>query len=115
MEPNKKTPEIAEQIMGYLDTYIKLARYKAIDKFTNLFAALVTSAFVIVCGMLAFLFASVTLALYLSSITGSFWEGFGLVTLIYLFLALLVYLLKDRFISPAIINIVIRNIFKTKK
>lgn len=115
MEPNKKTPDIAEQIMEYLDTRIKLGRYKAIEKFTGIFAALVTSAFVIICGLLAFLFASVTLALYLSAITGSYWEGFGIVTLIYLFLAIVVNLVKDRFLEPSIVNMLLGKIFKTKK
>lgn len=115
MEQNKKTPDIAEQIMEYLDTRIKLGRYKAIGKGTSIFASLITSAVVIIFGLLAFLFASVTLALYLSSLTGSYWEGFGIITLIYLLLAFLINLFKDRYLEPSIVNILLGKIFKTKK
>ncbi|MGV8877933.1 MAG: phage holin family protein [Sphingobacteriaceae bacterium] len=115
MEPNKKTPDIAEQIMEYLDTRIKLGRYKVIEKATGIFASLITSVIVIICGLLAFLFASVTLALYLSALTDSYWEGFGIVTLIYLLLAFFINLLKDRYLEPSIVNTLLGKIFKTKK
>jgi hypothetical protein len=114
MESNQKTPDITEQLMDYIDTRIKLGRYKAIDKFTSIFAGLLTSAFVIICGMLAFFFASITLALYLSDVMQSFWQGFGIVALIYLVLALLVVMLKDRYLEPSIINTLVKKILKSK-
>jgi len=57
------------------------------------------------------LFGSVTLALFLSDVLGSYTRGFGCVSGIYLLLAVIVYLTKDKYIEKAIINVAIRKYF----
>lgn len=72
---------------------------------------MVTSTAVIVCFILAFLFGSVTLALYLSDVLGSYAGGFGCVSVFYILLAIIVYFTKDKYIEKAIINVAIRKYF----
>ncbi len=72
---------------------------------------MLTGAVVIICFVLAFLFGSVTLALFLSDVFDSYTAGFGCVALIYLIIAVIVYLTKDKYIEKAIINMAIRKYF----
>ncbi|WP_276091296.1 phage holin family protein [Pedobacter sp. JY14-1] len=110
-DKEKSIEDLYHDVQAYLDTRIAHTRLYLLEKTSKIFADLVTNATVVVCFVLAFLFGTVTLAFFLSDILGSFTRGFGCVAAIYLFLALLVYWTKDKFIEKAIINFTIRNYF----
>lgn len=110
-DKEKSIEDLYEDAKGYLDTRVEYTRLYLVEKISKIFADLVTNATVIICFILAFLFGTFTLALYLSELLGSFTKGFGCVALIYIFLALLVYFTKDKYIEKAIINFTIRNYF----
>ena len=113
MQENKEKSidDIIDDAKGFLEARIEYTRLYLVEKASKVFADLVTSTVVIVCFVLAFLFGSVTLALFLSDVLGSFTAGFGCVSLIYLLLAVIVYLTKDKYIEKAIINSAIRRYF----
>ncbi|MES2455064.1 MAG: phage holin family protein [Bacteroidota bacterium] len=110
-DKEKSIEDLYEDAKGYLDTRVEYTRLYLVEKVSKIFADLVTNATVIICFILAFLFGTFTLALYLSELLDSFTKGFGCVALIYIFLALLVYFTKDKYIEKAIINFTIRNYF----
>ena len=112
MEQNERNPSITEQIKEYIETRIRLVKYKVIDQATGIIASLIAYVIVAVFGLLAFLFASVTLALLLGSLIGSYWAGFGCVTLIYIILAALVLILKAKYIEAPLIGFFITKLFK---
>lgn len=114
-DPKQEQPGLTDQLKEYIETRIKLARYQAIDKGTSFFANLVTEMFVLICGAFTFFFATITLALYLGSVMGSYWMGFGCVALLYLILAIIVSAIKDKYLEPRIIDFLIKKIFKPKK
>lgn len=113
MQENKEKhlEDIISEAKSYLDTRAEYTRLYLVEKVSKVFADLVTSAAVISCFVLAFLFGTVTLALYLSEVLGTYTRGFGCVSLIYIALAIIVYLTKDKFIEKAIINFAIRKYF----
>ncbi|WP_040627700.1 phage holin family protein [Mucilaginibacter paludis] len=115
MENKEEQPGLTDQLKQYIETRIKLARYQAIDKGTSFFANLVTEVFVLLCTALTFFFATLTLAFLLGQLLGAIWMGFGCVTLLYLFLAMIVSAIKDKHLEPRIINFLIKKIFKPKK
>lgn len=96
----------------YVDMRVEYIRLSVIEKASKLFADLITNAVVLVCFVLAFLFGTFTLALFLSSELGSYTKGFGCVALIYLVLAIIVYLAKDKFLEKRLTNLFIRNYFE---
>jgi uncharacterized membrane protein YbhN (UPF0104 family) len=106
-----KEPAITEQIEQYIETRIKLARYQAIDKGSTITASLITTVVVVLCLAITFLFGTIALALFLGTVLHSYWAGFGVVTLFYALLALVVWLTKDKFIEPKIINTIIKKFF----
>ncbi|TCD12853.1 phage holin family protein [Pedobacter frigidisoli] len=108
---DKSVEDLIEDAKGFLEARVEYTRLYIVEKASKIFADLVTSTVVIVCFILAFLFGSVTLALYLSDVLGSYAGGFGCVSLIYILIAVIVYLTKDKYIEKAIINVAIRKYF----
>ncbi|TDQ09639.1 phage holin family protein [Pedobacter metabolipauper] len=113
MQENKEKglDDLYEDAKSYLDTKVEYTRLYLVEKISKIFADMVTNAAVIFCFVLAFLFGTFTLALFLSDVLGTYTKGFGCVALIYILLALIVYYTKDKYIEKAIINFTIRNYF----
>src|SRR5690606_29744233 len=107
----KGIEDLYDDAKKYIDTRIEYTRLYLVEKFAKIFADIVTNAIVVVCFILAFLFGTVTLALFLSDVLGSYSGGFGSVALIYLFLAIIVYYTKDKYIEKVIINFTVKNYF----
>lgn len=113
MEENKQKEleEIFSDAKDYIDTRIEYTRLTLVEKGSKIAADLVTNTTVIICFVLAFLFASFTLALYLGEVLGSYSAGFGCVAGFYLFLSIIVYLTKDKYIERLLVNLFIRKYF----
>ena len=113
MEENKEKDleDIFLDAKEYVDTRIEYTKLSAVEKGSKIIADLITNATVIISFILAFLFASFTLALYLSEVLGSFSGGFGCVAGFYLLLSIIVYLTKDKYIEKVLINIFIKKYF----
>jgi len=113
MQENKEKSmdDLLSDAKAYLETRVEYTRLYVVEKVSRAFADLVTNVTVIICFTLAFLFGTVTLALYLSDILGSYTKGFGCVSLIYLALAIIVYFTKDKYIEKGITNFAIRKYF----
>lgn len=112
MEQNKRNPPITEQLKEYIETRIRLFKYKAIDQATAIAASVIAYAIVAVLGILILLFLSITIAMLLGSVLGSYWAGFGCVTLIYIILAALVFVLRAKYIEAPLIGFFITKLFK---
>lgn len=108
---DKHIEDLVSDAKSYLENRIEYTKLYMVEKVSRTFADLVTTATVIICFILAFLFGTVTLALFLSDILGSYTRGFGCVSLIYILLAVIVYFTKDKYIEKAIINFSIRKFF----
>jgi hypothetical protein len=109
-EPNPQP--IIDQLKEYAETRIKLAKYQAIEGGTTIAAGLIADLVTVVSMVLAFLFASITLAYYLGSVLPSLWMGFGCVAILYLVIALAIKYNKKSLERP-VVNAIIRKIFKS--
>jgi hypothetical protein len=108
---NQTSPPIIDQLKDYAETRIKLAKYQAIEGGTSIAAGLIADVIVFLFSLLAFIFASFTVAYLLGSLLGATWIGFGCVSFIYLIIALIVKAKKQSLELP-IVNAIIRKIFK---
>jgi hypothetical protein len=115
MEAKKETPPplppIVDQLKEYAETRFKLLKYEAIEGGTSILASMITDAITAISMVLAFMFASLTLAFYLAYLLNSDWEGFGCVALIYLIIAIVIKLNKERIEKP-LINLFVQKLFK---
>ncbi|MES2810595.1 MAG: phage holin family protein [Bacteroidota bacterium] len=104
---------LIDQIKEYIEIRIKLAKYKAVDSSSTVIASIIADVVVIMSMVLAFLFASCTLAFFLAHVLNSNWQGFGCVALLYLLIALVLKFNKLAFERP-IANAIVKTIFKPK-
>lgn len=104
--------EVFEKIKEYIDTRLRLSRLILIEKGTSIFADLITGVVMVVFLVLAFLFVSIALGFYISALLGNTYGGFFIVSLFYFLIALIVYLLKDKYLRKSITNKAIKSIFK---
>ncbi|AOM76680.1 phage holin family protein [Pedobacter steynii] len=113
MQENKEKDleDLVEDAKGYVNTRLEYTRLYLVERGSKMFADIVTNATVAICFLLAFLFGTFTLALFLSDVLGSYTRGFGCVALIYILLAMIVYFMKEKYIEKAIINFTIRRYF----
>ena len=112
MEAKKETPPpLIDQLKEYAETRVKLAKYRAIEGGTSIAASIIADVVVIFSMLLAFIFASITLAFFLAYLFNSDWEGFGCVSVIYLTIALVVKYNRKSLEKP-VINAIIQKIFK---
>ncbi|MDB5133466.1 MAG: hypothetical protein JWP37_69 [Mucilaginibacter sp.] len=112
MEPQKETPPpIIDQLKEYAETRLKLAKLEAIDRSTSVLASMVTDVIVAISFILTFLFLSFAFAFYLSDLLHSKAGGFGCVALLYLLIAVIIILAKDKLQQP-LINLFIKKLFK---
>jgi hypothetical protein len=108
---NDTPPPIIDQLKDYAETRIKLAKYQAIEGGTTIAASLIADMVTIMSMVLAFIFASFTLAFYLGEVLGATWMGFGCVAVLYLAIALTIKYNKKNIEKP-IVNAFIQKIFK---
>ncbi|WP_214073693.1 phage holin family protein [Mucilaginibacter sp. dw_454] len=116
MEEAKKEPQapLFEQLKDYAEIKLKLAKYQAIDSGSTIFASVIADVVVAISALLAFIFASFTLAFYLAEVFQSDWKGFGCTALIYLLIAIIFKFNKGGFERP-IANAIVKKFFKNKQ
>jgi len=110
-EPKETPPPIIDQLKDYAETRIKLAKYQAIEGGSTILASMIADVVVIFCVVLAFIFASITLAFYLAFLFNSLWQGFACVAGIYLLIAIVVKIYRKNLERP-LVNAFIHKIFK---
>jgi ABC-type sugar transport system permease subunit len=112
MEEQKETPPpIIDQLKEYAETQIKLAKYEAIDRSAKFLASFITDMVVAVVFVLTFLFLSFAIAFMLSSLLHSYWAGFGCMAGIYLIIAIIIRMVKDKIQQP-MIDLFIKKFFQ---
>jgi hypothetical protein len=113
MKENDKTTSqpILPELKEYIETQVKLLKYEAIDKGSAFIADIIADIVQVVFILFAVIFASLTLAFFLSDVLNSLWMGFGAVLLLYILALLMIRIFKKGFEKP-IINAIVRKFFK---
>jgi sterol desaturase/sphingolipid hydroxylase (fatty acid hydroxylase superfamily) len=112
MEEQKQTPPpIIDQLKEYAETQIKLAKYEAIDRSSKILSSVITDIVIAVALVLTFLFLSLAVAFLLSIWLGSYWAGFGCMAGIYLLIAIIIILAKDKIQKP-LIDMFVKKFFQ---
>ncbi len=113
MEAKKEPqPPLIDQLREYAELRFKLEKYKAIDSGSTILSGILADVVVIVSMVLAFIFASFTLAFYLAEKLESYSGGFGCVALLYLVIAIIIKVNKKGLEKP-IADVFVRKIFKS--
>ncbi len=111
MEDKKEEQQqpIIEQLKEYAETRIKLAKLQAVDSSTSVIGSIVADIALVICLLLLFLFGTITLGFYLAEVLGSFWQGFGCVTVFYLIIVI-VLKVKSQDLGKGVASALIKKI-----
>ena len=104
--------KIVNKVKEYAEVRKEIAILSAVEKGSQLFANLITDGLVLIFVILTVLFGSLTLGFYLSELIGNSYSGFLIVTGFYFLLAILTYLLKDKYMEKSIVNVIIKKFFR---
>ena len=109
-EPNyfERTEKLVRQ---YIDDRVLLLKLTATEKVARLASAMVIFMVISLFGFLLLLFVSILAGYLLSLWTKSYPIGFGIVTLFYLIVLILVLTLRKKYLDPLITNTVVRIFF----
>jgi hypothetical protein len=106
---------LKENIREYVDTQIKIAKLKAINKAGPLISGILVGALLTFLGIFILIFLSISAALAISTATGHPYMGFLLVGVFYLILAVLIVALKEKLVTLPIINALLKSFYSDKK
>ena len=98
-----------QQLNEYIELRVRLFSLQLIRKISTVTAMLIWLAVLGIICFLITLFTSLTLGFYLAQVFNSFVTGFAVTTLIILFVALLLILLRKKIFINPIIRIIIRE------
>lgn len=96
--------QLVVEIKRHLELRGKSLQISFVSKLTRLFAALVLGALLFLFGGLALLFVSMMLVATLAAYLGSAIPAIGIVVLVYVFLGVLVYVQRRRWIEAPLAN-----------
>ena len=114
-ENQQQKQDIVALIKEYIQTRVEIIKLSAVERLTGIAANLITEVVVIITMTLTLLFGSIALGAYFGEELGSYAKGFGIVTLIYLALGLIVIFFKNRYIEKFLIDFMVKRIFQKKK
>ena len=113
MENNTSTIEILfERVEDYIRTTIDLVKLNAVDKTADVLSSLLSRLTVsIVFVMFGFL-VNIGLSFWIGELVGKIYYGFFIVSSIYLVLAIVLYIVKDKVLKMPISNFIIAKMLK---
>lgn len=100
-----------KMVRQYLDDRMLLFKLTATEKTARLAAAMVIFMVLLLLGFFLLLFISIMAGYLFATLTGSLFYGFGIVTLFYLVLLVLIIALRKKYLDPFITNTVVRIFF----
>jgi len=108
--------ETAGRAYGYIRSYVndrlEITKLDMIEKSSKVFSGVVTSISIVVIALIFLLFLSVTLALFLGNLLDSYTLAFGIVSMIYLVIGLVVYFFKRSLITNPVLTALIRKMYE---
>lgn len=102
--------EIIVEIKRYIELQKKFVRLDFVSKMTILLSALLLGAILFLLGTIVILYVSLTVASILTDLCGSQVMSYSIVTLLFILLAVLVYVMRKRWITQPLTNF-LANLF----
>ena len=91
------TKEFKKEIASYIDVKLEYTKLIAYEKIAKASAASVSFLIIAFFGFFTFLFLSIAGGFYIGERTGSLAEGFGIITIVYLVLLIIVLLIRKKY------------------
>jgi hypothetical protein len=105
---------ILKTMKEYLNIRVELAQLKTVEVVSGAVSNYVSWVLVLITLLFAGLFLAITFGIYLSQATESYIKGFGMVGLIFIFKFLVLFLFRERLITPSLRRMIIKQLTSKK-
>lgn len=102
---------VIQKAKEYIKNWKELSQLVFVERVSSIISGLLLDVFLVILGLIAFLFLSISLALYLSEVTGSTALGFLITAGIYILIIAILVFLKPK-IENKLINLSIKKFLK---
>ena len=107
-------PGLIDKIKEYVEVRKDLVILTAADKASHLAANCVTGLIFGICGLFILIFVSFAFGYLISERMGDTYSGFFIVAGFYLLIAVIVALIKDKYLEKPLVNTLIKKMFKDR-
>ena len=107
----EKTTDLADHVENLASTFYRLTVVKVTEKTSTIVSGAVVTIILCALGLFVLLFGGCALALWLGNLVNSRVGGFLVVAALFLFIMIVIVLLRKNTIFPFIRNMIIRNIY----
>lgn len=104
--------DLAEQAREYIDTSVQLAKLKVVNKVSSAASSLVPMIIMPLLVLVVIILFSIGFSLWLGKILGGYHYGFFITGAFLIFLIILVYQFRDKWLKTPVANSLIENILK---
>ncbi len=113
-DPKSKIEDLLDHVKDYFNTSAELIELKSTQKMATILSSAFSNLIILLFILLFFLFANLAFAYYISTLTGKIYLGFLVVAGGYLFIGIILWAGKDKFLTKPILNGIIKQIFKER-
>jgi uncharacterized membrane protein YbhN (UPF0104 family) len=110
-----KIESLLEQVKAYVNTRIDRFKLSLAEKTSSIIAMLAAGVVAILVFVFFLVFGGIAAALALGQWTGHNWLGFLIMAVVYLLLAVFVWVGRRRLIQVPVMNAMIRNLFNDEE
>ena len=112
MENATTIEKLIEKAENYSKTTFELCKYNAVYKSADIFSSLAAKVIITLVIVLFSLLVNIGLSLWLGELIGHAYYGFFIIALLYLAIALLLYIFRYEWIKKPISNFIINQLVK---
>lgn len=109
---NFNNDDLFNRAKDYVNNQIELKKLTAIQFVVKTAGSVVSGIILAIVAIFFITFLSISAGLYLGELLSSMYQGFLIVTLFYLILAIILALVSKNYIKNPIVDLLIRKIFK---
>lgn len=114
MEQYKSFQDVVDNIQKYAELQKHLLKLEVIEKVSEASATAAAGSVIFVFYLLVFLFFSIAMALLAGEWLGKWYLGFASIAFLYLIIALLLNLMKDKWLKTPIANTFVKTFLKNE-
>tara|TARA_B100000678_G_C18203618_1_gene500490 strand:- start:767 stop:1135 length:369 start_codon:yes stop_codon:yes gene_type:complete len=112
MDLSKHIKQLTEHLKQYVKLEVEHAKYEAIEEGSKIIGSLFTFVFLLVFGCISTSLIGIFAGLYLSKVFGSYLLGFGVTSLGYILLFIIMVIFRKHLLEKPFINTAVKHIFK---
>ncbi len=110
MENQTSVELLLERIRNYIETRLDLFKLKAIDKSSGVISTVISLTIVFLILLITIILVNIGLALIIGEWLGKLWYGFMIMAGLNALIAILIYVLRNKWIKTPVSNSMIKNL-----